>query len=712
MALTSYPLPANEPERLNALRAYDIVDTPAETGFDDIARLAATLFRTPTALVSFVEERRQFFKARVGFDACETSREVSFCAHALVQDDVLVIPDAYQDERFKNNPLVLGSPFIRFYAGAPLITASGHKIGSVCVIDTVPRLDLTENERGLLRQLAKLVMNQLEQRRLVMLKRAALKLAGATPDAIVCSDESGTITFFNKAAQKTFGYSRAEAMGRQIETIVPSYLLNDDSHGKGPVEVRALRRDGTSVPVEVSKAVWSDEGLEQTGLIIRDVTERHRAIEQVSFLSHFDQLTGLPNRAKFIAAIAEELANRRCFAVLKLSLDKFRQVNTALGMAAGDLLLTQVAQRLSAYAGGEKSVARLGGDEFGILLAGCQDLEAATALSAGALQTFKEPFDIEGTRLRVTASAGMVFSAPGLERRDADGLLKNALLALQSAKAEGGGQLEVFRPALANRARERRVLEAELRAAFERKEFELHYQPQYRMADRRVAGAEALLRWRHPQKGLLSPAAFLSTLETSSDARAVGRWILDAAVAVSADLMRKGTPIRMGVNLFAAQLIGDDLAEVVTETLALHALPPALLELEITETTVLKVDDDVVGPLRLLRDLGVGIAFDDYGTGYASLSLLKKYPLTRLKIDREFVRDLGTDPDDAAIVMAVLAMSRSLGLHVTAEGIETEAQAELLQAWGCTEAQGFFFSKPLPEEQLRAVLRHHTAVAA
>ena len=712
MALISYPVPANEKERLGALREFQIVDTPAEAEFDDIARLAANLFRTPTALVSFVEEKRQFFKARVGFDPCETSREVSFCAHVLAQDDVLVVPDAHLDNRFKNNPLVLGSPFIRFYAGAALVVAGGQRIGSVCVIDTVPRPDLTESERGLLRQVAKLVMNQLDQRRLVLLKRAALKLAEATPDAIVCSDEGGTITFWNKAAQKIFGYARSEAIGSKLEAILPSCLENLNSASTAPIECRGVRRDGSSVPVEFSKAKWNDDDAEHTGIIVRDVSERQRAIEQVSYLSQFDQLTGLPNRAKFITAIGKELAHSRSFTVIKVSLDKFRQVNTALGMAAGDLLLTQVAQRLSDLAGTDKLVGRLGGDEFGILLPGRYDPEAADAMATRLLQLFQRPFDVKGTRLRLTASAGVVVSAPGSVQQDADGLLKSALLALQSAKAEGGGHVEVFRPALANRARERRLLEEDLHAASERNDFELHYQPQYRMADRRVVGSEALLRWRHPQKGLLSPAAFLSTLETSSDARPVGRWILDTAVALGADLLRNGTPIRIGVNLFAAQLIGDDLTEVVMHALERHGLPPAWLELEITETTVLKVDDDVVGPLRRLRDLGVGIAFDDYGTGYASLSLLKKYPLTRLKIDREFVRDLGTDPDDAAIVMAVLAMSRSLGLHVTAEGIETALQADLLQAWGCEDAQGFLFSKPVPEKELRALLRLDTAAAA
>lgn len=727
MAPLGYPVPENEGERLAELRRYDVLDTPPEPEFDDIVKFAADLFHAPIALVSLVGDRHQSFKARVGLEACETSRTSSFCAHALVQPDVLVVPDAHEDERFRDNPLVVGPPYIRFYAGAPLVTPAGQTIGAVCIIDTVPRAGLSEQERGYLRHLARLAMNQLDKRRLLQVREAALRLAGATPDAIICADEAGRITFWNAAAERAFGRTRAEVLGSAVEIILPSLSRSERErltgqaagrpgpHARGSrFEVQGRRPDGSEVPVELTLAEWGDPGARQVGAIIRDVSERNQAREWVDYLSHFDRLTSLPNRARFMAAISEALARAPAFALVKVALDRFKQVNATLGMGTGDEILRQSAERIAALAPAGSLVGRLGGDEFGILLPGCADEGAASEVTKALLGSVEQPFDVFGNRLVVGASAGIFVNAGSgsSTANDADSALVAALLALQVAKLEGGGHYQAFRPALASRASERRRLEEELRAAFERSEFELHYQPQYWMSDHRLVGAEALLRWRHPEHGLLAPAAFLDVLETSPQAVAVGRWIIDTAAALSGDLARRGSPTRVGVNLFAGQLVGGDLAEVVASALSDHALDPALLELEITERTALTVDEDAIGPLRRVRNLGVGIAFDDYGTGYASLSLLKRYPLTRLKIDREFVRNLESDPDDAAIVRAVLTMGRSLGLHVTAEGIETRAQAEFLRAHGCDEAQGYLFSRPLPERDLRALLRREVALAA
>ena len=717
MPLRRFPVPADEPQRLEALRSYRLDGPAPEAEFDHVARLAADIFEVPTALVSFVEENQQFFKARLGFDACETSRDVSFCAHALMGDDVLVIPDARADERFALNPLVTGHPFIRFYAGAPIVTPGGQRLGSVCIIDNAPRASLTDREQRILQGLAKVVVDHLERRRLDVVRRAAMKMASTTPDAIVCSDESGTITFWNAAAERIFGFSRVEAIGMPLTSIVPPEFRAGHEAGMArvlaggerrlagkTVEIRGQRQDGLQFPIELSLATWKDGEQLQVGSIIRDVSERHHARERMRYLTHFDRLTDLPNRAQFLERVDETLTTSGRFTLLKVGLDRFKAINGTMGMAVGDLVLAEAARRIREAAGLGAFVARLGADEFGVLVSGSDDPIAADAIGQGLLQHLGEPFRVGGSVCHLGASIGIVL-CPGLSHFDlADAALKAALLALQHAKMAGGRRCEVFQPQFGRQADDRHQIEEELRQAFARDEFELHFQPQVTLPDARLVGAEALLRWRHPLRGLLSPAVFLSILETSAMAVDVGRWILRRGCAFAAEAASRSTPIRVGVNLFAAQLRDAAFFDDVLTALASTGLPSHLLELEITETTVLGLDESVIAPLRRLRDLGVKIAFDDYGTGYASLSLLKRYPLTRLKIDREFVRDLNTDADDAAIVKAVLAMGASLGLEVIAEGIETAEQATTLAAFGCQEAQGFRFGKPVPAAAFRQLL--------
>lgn len=712
-----YPVPDREEQRLSALAKFKVMDTPPEAEFDHIARLAADLFQVPTALVSFVGRDRQFFKARVGFAACETSRDASFCAHALVRDDVLVVPDARNDDRFRDNPLVTGAPFIRFYAGAPLRTASGLNIGSVCIIDSQPRPPLTEHETDLLRSLARITMDHVERRQLDVLKRASIQMAGATSDAIVCSDEEGAITFWNAAAERIFGFSRKEAVGRPREMIISDehrarYLAEMGKVKAGhssalagkTTESIGLRKDGGRFPVELSIAVWRDGEAIQVGSIIRDISARKQAQERVRILTHSDRLTGLPNRVSFLERIDEALRETGCFTVLKIGFDKFKTINGSMGMAAGDEILKAGADRVRAAAAEADFVARLGADEFGLLRIDSDDPSEAEAIAGRLLSDLCEPYVVQGSICHLGVSIGTILCPEAATFQDADAVLKGALLALQRAKDGGGRRSEVFRPQLGREAAERHVIEEELREAFTSGEFELHYQPQVRLSDHALTGAEALLRWRHPERGLLSPAMFLPILEAGAIATEVGQWIVETACGFAAELASGDAPIRMGVNLFGAQLRTPTFYEDVAVALSKAGLRSELLELEITETTVLGLEDDVVSPLIRLRDLGVKIAFDDYGTGFASLSLLKRYPLTRLKIDRQFVSELETNPDDAAIVKAVLALGRSLGLEVIAEGIETVEQASILKAFGCQEAQGYLFGKPMPKSEFKALL--------
>ena len=694
----------NEFDRLAALDSYKLIDTPAEDEFDDIVKLAADIFDVPISLISFISQDRQFFKAKTGIELCGSDRDSSFCSHTLEDLEIMVVSDATIDARFRDNPFVLSEPFIRFYAGAPIIDSAGHGLGSLCIIDTQPRNDFASRDKSLLKRLARLVMTQIEQRKLISTKTAALKLAATIPDAIICTDDAGTMSFWNASAERLFGYTRQEAVGQSIRMILP------DGFGSGEVsydnfeleypirhhsEALARAKNGTKVPIELSFAEWGLGNERKLGTIIRDVTERHQAQKRAETLAFIDRLTGLPNRQHFIEAISKQQRSELPFCVMKIALDKFRQINSTLGMAVGDSVLEHIASILAGYSDTNTSVARLGGDEFGVLISGAGESSFVENVAERFLRALDVPCVVSGTSIQIGASIGLFFSHSMTERPDAHGVLKCALLALQKAKSFGGGQCCLFEPLLALKAMSVKTIGDELKRATANHEFELFYQPQYRLSDQVMVGAEALLRWHHPTRGLLQPAAFIAELETSPYAPAVGSWIIDQAAAFAADMAQQGCSIRVGVNLFAAQLVvGDVVSEVIT-ALNKHNLPAKLFEIEITETTVLKVDDAVIGPLNKLRDIGVGIAFDDYGTGFASLSLLKKYPLSRLKIDREFISDLETNADDATIVKAVLAMARGLKLDVIAEGIETSWQSSWLTAHGCNEAQGYFFSKPV-----------------
>jgi diguanylate cyclase (GGDEF)-like protein len=433
------------------------------------------------------------------------------------------------------------------------------------------------------------------------------------------------------------------------------------------------------------------------GAIIRDVSQRLASEEWLFRLAHLDSLTELPNRMVLRNRIDEAVANDKPASVLLIDLDGFKDVNDTLGHSAGDMLLKMVAARILALIGPADTVARLGGDEFATLLPGLDDPLKVATFSDALIKAIAEPFTIDGQPVVIGASIGIALCpAHGHQAED---LLANADLALYQAKAEGRHCRRFFMPGLRHAALNRRTCQIEMREAAAEKQFELYYQPLVNMTDGRLVGAEALLRWRHPQRGILSPGAFFSVLETSLLAASIGDWALETALVQAARWRRMAMPdFRISVNLFGMQFKMGDIESLVRQTLALHELPPQALELEITENIILRHDEAMVRPLHNLHRFGVGIAFDDYGTGYASLSFLKRFPLSRLKIDRSFVRDVCTDPEDAAIVQAILYLGQSFGLGVIAEGVETPEQQAFLTANGCQEAQGFLFGRPMPAD--------------
>jgi diguanylate cyclase (GGDEF)-like protein/PAS domain S-box-containing protein len=536
-------------------------------------------------------------------------------------------------------------------------------------------------------------------------------------DLILVTDRTGIFGRVSPSSLTTLGYLPEEMIGHNgAEFIYPEdiegtrremQLARTGQHTRN-FETRYVHKSGRIVPLAWS-GVWSEP--EQKHFFFgRDMTERKAAEEQLRQLAHFDQLTGLPNRVSLRDDIGKLLKGRagdpvRPMTIAMLDLDGFKDVNDTLGQPVGDRLLQEVARRLTSLSGGIR-VYRLSEDEFVLLLENCGDPLVATGVMETVQNRLTGQIDLDGHQLFITASVGIVI-APA-HGTDAGDLLANADLALHDAKASGGRSCRVYVPTLRARAKHRRELDSELRRACANQEFVLHFQPQVRSSDGAITGAEALLRWHHPERGILAPGAFIDALCKSAVAIETGRWILMTACKTAASLRAKGLPsVRMGVNLFPAQFRNGSLLQDVEHALFESGLPPDALELEITENIALGREDGTLSQLKELRARGVGIAFDDFGTGYASLSYLTRYPLTRIKIDRSFIQKIGPQSaaEDTAIVRSIIVMGRNLGLEVIAEGVETIAQADFLKGEGCPELQGFLFSKPLPAHAFEHYLR-------
>jgi diguanylate cyclase (GGDEF)-like protein len=393
-------------------------------------------------------------------------------------------------------------------------------------------------------------------------------------------------------------------------------------------------------------------------------------------------------------------------------LDGFKDINDTLGHSMGDRLLQEVARRISGVVAAEARFYRLGGDEFVLIMPDCGDPREIAQQVDAVLSRVRESFKIDDHQLFIGASAGIATATGGVTSEE---LISNADLALYDAKAAGGNKYRLYVPVLRASAQARRELDGDLRTAYSNSEFVLYFQPQVRISDGSVVGAEALLRWQHPQRGVLSPGLFIEALAESPIALELGRWIVRTACQTAAKWHAAGhAPFRVGVNLFPAQFRDGALFNCVEAALLESGLPPECLELEITENIALGRDDAVLAHLRALRARGVNLAFDDFGTGYASLSYLARYPLTRIKIDQSFVRKITPKSavQDTAIVRSLVAMAHNLGLQVIAEGVETSDQLAFLETLQCEEVQGFLYSKPLPAHEFENFLKSSQARSA
>ncbi|MHB1103847.1 MAG: bifunctional diguanylate cyclase/phosphodiesterase [Devosia sp.] len=432
-----------------------------------------------------------------------------------------------------------------------------------------------------------------------------------------------------------------------------------------------------------------------------DITEKRRVEAQIAHMARHDALTGLPNRVLFRANVEEglrHLGTHESLAVLSLDLDRFKNVNDALGHPIGDALLREVSLRLLNCIGENASVARLGGDEFAIVQTGARQPNGATALAQRVIDVIFHPFEIEGHHIVIGATVGLAFAAT--DGKDPDTLLKHADLALYRGKGDGGGTYRLFEPEMDRVMLARRKLELDLRQALTRGEFELYYQPLMNVASERVVGFEALVRWNHPERGLIGPSEFIPVAEETALIVPIGEWVLRQACK---DATTWPATVSVSVNLSPVQFRTAGLVATVFNALAASRLSATRLELEITETVLLNDSEATLATLGQLRDMGVRISMDDFGTGYSSLSYLQKFPFSKIKIDQSFVQNLGEHEEALAIIRAVTGMGRSLGMVITAEGVETAEQFERLRLEGCTEIQGYFLSKPRPLAETRGM---------
>jgi diguanylate cyclase (GGDEF)-like protein/PAS domain S-box-containing protein len=540
------------------------------------------------------------------------------------------------------------------------------------------------------------------------------RVAMAIGDGLICTDSNYLITVWNPGATSIFGYVPEEMIGRRFDGIcardgggaAPSFSI-EIAAGLTPgtvIEFEGCRSNGELFPVEASFSAWEGTDGPQFGVILRDISVRKREAERIRYMAEHDTLTGLINRNKLHAELAVMImradAESQGVSLIIIGLDGFQQINDMLGHATGEIVLCAASERLKAVSPSGSIVARLGDEEFAIAVLTSEIAGDVSALAEQIGAGFAAPL-LAGNRehtIKVSIGAA-VYPKDG---HSADVLLSNSHMALSRANASGYGSHVMFEDSIRRDLETRLTLEAELTLAAERGEFELFYQPQLNLADSRLIGAEALIRWRHPVRGLVSPAAFMPVVNASPISERIAEWVLQTACAKAAAWERAGQNIRIGVNLSPSQFRSGDLAMSVASALARTGLSPTNLELEFTEDILLHDEQVALNTFLKIQELGVRIVFDDFGTGYASLSYLKKFPLDGLKIDQSFVFGLLANPDDAAIVSSTIGLSKQLGLSVIAEGIEDRATADFLVSMGCAEGQGYFFGRPVPASDFEA----------
>ena len=544
-------------------------------------------------------------------------------------------------------------------------------------------------------------------------------------DALVQMDFDGHITGWNRQAEKIFGWQAEEILDRKIEqTIIPEryraahlaamkrYLESGETTVMDSlVEIHALHREGHEFPVELSVSVIDSPELQEFNAYIRDISERKQAEDMIWKQANFDSLTGLPNRNLFLQKLGDEIRNcdrsRQSLALLYLDLDRFKDVNDTLGHAMGDLLLIEIARRLKSALREVDTVARLGGDEFTVILGNISDQLAVQPICQSLLDELAQPFQLENEKLFLTASIGVSFYPQ--DASEVGELQRFADQAMYAAKTEGSNRYHFFTPELQRRALRKHKIINELRDAIDRRQFEILYQPIVALGDGSMHKAEALIRWLHPERGKLDPDVFIPVAEDAGLIAEIGNWVFYQAITEAARWREAfAEDFQISVNISPMQWLDNAAAmDQWRSHLQANGIAGQALIIEITERLLIDARDRITGRLMAFRESGIQVSIDDFGTGYASLSYLRQYDIDYLKIDHSFIHNLDHDERDLALCEAVIAMAHKLGIKVIAEGVENEAQQNLLIQFGCDYAQGHLYSRPLPAAEFELLLERH-----
>lgn len=549
--------------------------------------------------------------------------------------------------------------------------------------------------------------------------RLAANVIESSNEAIMITDMDANIIEVNDAFSRVTGYAKEEVLGKNPNVMSSGThdstfwkamwdTLLTTGHWQG--EVWDRRKNGEIFPglLSVSAVMHQDKPVNYVG-IFSDITKIKQTEKHLERLAHYDPLTGLANRILFRSRLEQSILRAERsgerVAVMLLDLDDFKNVNDILGHRMGDNLLSIIAQRVAGSVRKSDTVARLGGDEFVLVLEAFAHMRSLDFLSAKILSRVAEPLSLGGQKIFVSATLGIALYPD--DGTDVDILLQNADTAMYHAKKLGKNRFSYFSPDMNKKARHRLTMEILLREALDKSEFVLYYQPQFNLMSGALIGCEGLIRWRHKSRGIIQPSRFIAVAEETGLITRIGDWVLQAACdQIKAWQSGKYMDLKVSINVSGMQIKADNIFENISGIVNAAGIDPRLIELEMTETVLMDDKDRAVELLRKLKSLGLVLSIDDFGTGYSSMAYLKLFPVDKLKIDQSFIRELTTDPDDKAIVSAIIAMAKSLKLTVIAEGVETKAQADVLRKFGCNEVQGFYFGRPMPVEKFNQFLKN------
>lgn len=559
------------------------------------------------------------------------------------------------------------------------------------------------------KRLSRLLQARHTERTLNQNEAFARSIINHAVEGIITIDTNGIIAYINPSAEQIFGYASSDIIGNSINMLIPELCHGDctdlDINNKFTetnVEIVGYRKNNSTLPIEltISKFYVGEKCF--FTVMLRDITERKRYEEMIKYQAFYDSLTALPNRLLLKDRIALEISHSRhvnqSLAIMYLDLDRFKLINDTLGHDIGDRLLNEVAKRLKSCVNEADTVARIGGDEFVILLPGIIREESIGNMANKILEAIREPLLIDSHELYISVSIGVTIYPD--DGRDDETLLTNADVAMYRAKEKGKNNFQLYTPALNAKALERLAMENSLRRALDYKEFVVYYQPKVNTQTEQIIGMEALIRWQHPNWGLVPPLKFIPLAEETGLIVPIGEWVLRTACAQNKAFQNAGLPpLTVAVNLSALQFQLQDLTQMVSKVLEETGLDPHYLELEITESIAMQNVDHTIRMINELKEMGIKFSIDDFGTGYSSLGQLNSFSVNKLKIDKSFVNKIDGLKDNSIIASTVLALGKSLELGVVAEGVENQEQVNFLKLNKCDEMQGYFFGKPMPNEE-------------